>query len=621
MAQVSNCNQESQPLFLPPCITDHISSAIRNKQQRMERTTEWIFSLEIPSDVTVHAAGVPFSLHKFPLVSKSGYMRHVVLESGEVEKTVIVLPDVPGGSEGFELAAKFCYGIHFDVTPDNAATVRCVAEYLDMTEKYAANNLVQRSETYINEVALKTLPAAIAVLHNCESFLPIAEKVKLVSRCIDAIAFLSCKESRGQVAAATPASMSPLTDHHVVDWWTEDLAALRIDIFQRVLVAMMSRGFKHAALGPILTLYAQKSLCCLDTYGTGARKIEPQLAQEKRVVVETVTGLLPREKNAVSASFISMLLRASILVETTVACRVDLERRMGSQLGRAVLDDVLIPTYDSSSVDTLFDVDTLQRMVSCHLEFELRGSCADREHVGKLLESCIAEISSDPNLSVAKFVTLAEIIPDHYKVTEDGVYRAVDIYLKAHPTLSDLERKKVCGVMNCQRLSKEACAHAAQNDRLPVHTVVQVLFYEQQRLQSVISDNLVLVEAPTGNACSCSIDNLSAALEVASFRRENEALKLENLRLKKRLEDLEKRELVRYSGSGSGSSPVRNSTTQSPDKPGFLQRRSYINSMSKRLRWFYPFAPIGPAPGSASTTIANPKTWNRPRRTRRHSLS
>jgi hypothetical protein len=46
----------------------------------------------------------------------------------------------------------------------------------------------------------------------------------------------------------------------IVDWWAEDLTVLRIDIFQRVLIAMMARGFKQYALGPVLMLYAQKSL-------------------------------------------------------------------------------------------------------------------------------------------------------------------------------------------------------------------------------------------------------------------------------------------------------------------------------------------------------------------------
>lgn len=35
--------------------------------------------------------------------------------------------------------------------------------------------------------------------------------------------------------------------------------------------------------------------------------------------------------------------------------------------------------------------------------------------------------------------------------------------------------------MNCKKLSADACAHAVQNERLPLRVVVQVLFFEQAR--------------------------------------------------------------------------------------------------------------------------------------------
>ena len=154
-------------------------------------------------------------------------------------------------------------------------------------------------------------------------------------------------------------------------------------------------------------------------------------------------SLLPREKNTLSVSFLSMLLRAAIYLETTVACRLDLEKRMGTQLGQAVLDDLLIPAY-SFTGDTLFDVDTVQRIMMNFLEFEMEGSRfgyssddvyvspppSDMERVGKLMENYLAEIASDRNLSVSRFNALAELIPEQSRVTEDGMYRAVDIYLK-----------------------------------------------------------------------------------------------------------------------------------------------------------------------------------------------
>lgn len=180
-----------------------------------------------------------------------------------------------------------------------------------------------------------------------------------------------------------------------------------------------------------------------DIFGKGRKKIEPEQEHEKRVVLETIVSLLPREKNTMSVSFLSMLLRAAMYLETTVACRLDLEKRMGLQLPQAVLDDLLIPSY-SFTGDTMFDVDTVQRIMVNYLEYEMDGRRlgfngdeeyvspppSDMERVGKLMENYLAEIASDRNLSVSRFISLAELVPEQARVTEDGMYRAIDIYLK-----------------------------------------------------------------------------------------------------------------------------------------------------------------------------------------------
>lgn len=41
--------------------------------------------------------------------------------------------------------------------------------------------------------------------------------------------------------------------------------------------------------------------------------------------------------------------------------------------------------------------------------------------------------------------------------------------------------------MNCQKLSLEASTHAAQNERLPLRVVVQVLFFEQLKLRTSVA--------------------------------------------------------------------------------------------------------------------------------------
>ena len=49
----------------------------------------------------------------------------------------------------------------------------------------------------------------------------------------------------------------------------------------------------------------------------------------------------------------------------------------------------------------------------------------------KLLDSYLAEVALDSNILPSKFISLAELLPDHARVVTDGLYRAVDIFLKA----------------------------------------------------------------------------------------------------------------------------------------------------------------------------------------------
>ncbi|KAJ9564307.1 hypothetical protein OSB04_000273 [Centaurea solstitialis] len=546
----------------------------------MRRTTQWIFSQEIPSDVTISVRGVSFSLHKFPLVSKCGYIRKLTSNSKEGDR-LVEINDIPGGPEGFELAAKFCYGINFELAIENIAMIRCAAEFLEMTEDYAVGNLIARTEVYLNEVGFRTLASAVSILQSSESLLPMAENVKIITRCVDAIALIVTKESQISVSTSVDCSSDGLDSSlssvkGSVDWWAEDLTVLKIHTFQRVVLAMISRGFEKYALGPILTYYAQKRLHDLEILGKNKNKSDPNQENETRVVLETIVSLLPREKTGVSVTFLSMLLRSAIHLETTVACRLDLEKRMGLQLGQALLDDILIPSFRFDG-DTLFDVDTVQRILINYRELE--GTHDEMEKVSKLMESYLAEIASDCNLSVSKFTNLVEHIPNQERVTEDGMYRAIDIYLKAHPVLSDAERKKLCGLLNYQKLSAEACAHAAHNTRLPAETVVQVLYYEQQRLKETMDDASKPSPLPE---------------DMSSLQKENDDLKLELLEVKCRLKEVEK------------SYPEKSSS----------RGRSFMSSVSKRFVKLTPFlwADHGISPSST-------RSRNKVSKDRRHSIS
>ena len=51
-------------------------------------------------------------------------------------------------------------------------------------------------------------------------------------------------------------------------------------------------------------------------------------------------------------------------------------------------------------------------------------------NISKLLDNYLAEIARDPNLSITKFQVLAESLPENARTCDDGLYRAIDTFLK-----------------------------------------------------------------------------------------------------------------------------------------------------------------------------------------------
>ncbi|GFQ04551.1 BTB/POZ domain-containing protein at5g48800 [Phtheirospermum japonicum] len=323
------------------------------------------------------------------------------------------------------------------------------------------------------------------------------------------------------------------------DWWIDDLSVLRVDLYQRVITAIKCRGVRPESVGASLVSYAQKELT----------KSKPD-----GLVVETIVGLLPVEKFAVPLSFLFGLLRSAVMLDCSGSCRMDLERRIGSQLDIATLDDLLIPSFRHAG-DTLFDVETVHRIL---VNFSQMDDSEEEDmddesvfesdspslpsqtalcNVSKLVDNYLAEIAPDANLKLSVFVAIAEALPAHARTVHDGLYRAIDIYLKAHQGLSDPDKRKLCKLIDFQKLSQEAGAHAAQNERLPVQSIVQVLFYEQQRLRSSLFYSSYPSWRINSGARSAA---MSPRDNYASLRRENRDLKLELARMRMRLNDLEK---------------------------------------------------------------------------------
>ncbi|KAF8370042.1 hypothetical protein HHK36_031940 [Tetracentron sinense] len=502
-----------------------------------QRDQSWYATTDIPSDLLVQVGDASFHLHKYPLLSRSGKMNRIIYESQDANLSNVVLDDLPGGADAFELAAKFCYGIAVDLTATNISGLRCAAEYLEMTEDLDEGNLVFKTEAFLSYVVLSSWRDSILVLKSCEQLSPWAENLQIVRRCSESIAWKACANPKSIRWAYTgkPAKVSTPSINQQVppDWWFEDVSILRIDHFVRVVTAIKVKGMRFELIGAAIMQYAAKWLPGLTQEGTGdegsnstdsnsnsgrwkgglhiivaGSKEDPPTVQfkEQRMIIESLVSIIPLQKDSVSCSFLLRLLRMANMLKVAPALVTELEKRVGMQFEQATLADLLIPTYNKS--ETLYDIDLVQRVLEHFLvQEQTESSIPSRQYisdkhmyegtrtsapnakmrVARLVDSYLTEVSKDRNLSLTKFQVIAEALPESARTCDDGLYRAVDSYLKAHPMLSEHERKRLCRVMDCQKLSIDACMHAAQNDRLPLRVVVQVLFSEQVKISNVIA--------------------------------------------------------------------------------------------------------------------------------------
>ncbi|CAM8984568.1 unnamed protein product [Rhodiola kirilowii] len=521
----------------------------------MERTNNWVFSQDIPTDVEVAVGEAVFSLHKFMLVAKSNYVRKLIMESKEPDLARIDLSGVPGGSQCFEKAAKFCYGVNFEITVHNVAALRCAAEYLQMTDKYCDNNLASRTEDFLNQVALASLSGAIVVLNSCQNLLPLAEDLGIVQRCIEVVSSKACKE------ASFPSRVP-------TNWWAEELSILDIESFAKVVVSMnKSREARSISVITALTTYAQRNLLGDQGFKLGDHR-------QQRHILETVVALLPLDRSAFSLNFLCSLLRSAIFLQSSNACKTELQKRISTVFDQVMVDDLLMLSFTYDSGESILDLEVVRKIISGFVEKDksmavfggsnFKETCSPAmQRAAKTVDSYLGEMATYPQLSISKFNGIANLIPKGARKVDDDLYRAIDIYLKAHPNLDEIEREKVCSVMDALKLSYEARVHASQNKRLPVQIVLHALYYDQLKLRSGADDFGEANEA-------AQIRNQMGTNDVTLIR-ENESLRAELMKMKMYVSDMQK------------NNPGTSKQQGGPKKPKFF------SSMSKTLGKLNPF--------------------------------
>lgn len=462
---------------------------------------------ELATDMVIVVGDVKFYLHKFPLLSKCCRLQKLVANTNEESNDEVNINDIPGGPAAFEICAKFCYGMIVTLNAYNVVAARCAAEYLEMYETVEKGNLIYKVDVFLNSSIFRSWKDSIIVLQTTKSFHPWSEELKILSHCLDSIAsrasIVTSKVEWSYTYNRKKLPSENENDSHwngvrkqqmvPKDWWVEDLCDLQIDMYKRVITTIKSKGRVAAdVIGEALNAYISRRLP-----GLGKGIIQGGDTIKYRYLVDTISWLLPEERNSVACSFLLKLLQASIMLECGETGRLELMKKIGQQLEEATVADLL--SRAPSGETTIYNIDIVRDLVhqfiiqeqnsqiDCTSDGEFQEICpmvisdASKVKVARLVDGYLAEAARDPNLSLMKFVELAEMVSGFPRSSHDGIYRAIDMYLKEHPDINKSERKRICKLMDCRKLSADACAHAVQNERLPMRVVVQVLFFEQSR--------------------------------------------------------------------------------------------------------------------------------------------
>ncbi|KAI8532671.1 hypothetical protein RHMOL_Rhmol11G0231700 [Rhododendron molle] len=460
---------------------------------------------ELASDVVISVGDVKFDLHKFPLLSKSSKLQKLVASMNEGNGDEIHIHDIPGGPTAFEICAKFCYSMTVTLNAYNVVAARCAAEYLGMHETVEKGNLIYKIDVFLGSSIFRSWKDSIIVLQTTKSLLPWSEELKLVSHCADAIASKASVDV-SKVDWSYTYNRKKLPEENgndpnwngvrnrmvPKDWWAEDLCELEVDLYKRVISNINKRGvISGEVVGEALKAYTLRNLPGFNKGGD---------TLNARSIVDAIVWLLPAEKGCVSCSFLFKLLKAALLVDIGEMAKKELVRRIGQQLEAASASDLLIGAPDGEAL--IYDVEIVRNILEEFTKPDQNAKNQSAEEdgneiqetrrpgilteasklmVAKLVDVYLAEIAKDPNLPLATFVDLADMVSGCSRPSHDGLYRAIDMYLKEHPGVSKSERKRICKLMDCKKLSVDACMHAVQNERLPLRTVVQVLFFEQVR--------------------------------------------------------------------------------------------------------------------------------------------
>ncbi|KAG0487249.1 hypothetical protein HPP92_009344 [Vanilla planifolia] len=409
-----------------------------------------------------------------PLVAKSGYLRKALRFSSDV-----ALPmDFPGGSEAFEMAALFLYDSPLPPEPSTVLALWCAAGFLEMTEECSPGNLCERADLYLNRVVLQSWDGALVVLWSCRGTLrQWADKLLVVSRCVESLAFMACMEMLDPESIGRPWSREAAKDQ-----WVKDLIALPFEFFRSIIESLRRQGMEEKYVSPLVVFYANKWV--------NSKKTDEH-REEENTTLEGLLELLltqgEKSRRVIPVGFFFAMLSKSLKLGLNEDSKRSLEEQIASLLHFAQIEDFLLPESGMELIESSLELKVMERIFSLHVsskheDFDAKSSPLNTHSmVAELWDRYLSLIAINPKLETAHFTNLIQVIPKMDREKHDHLYRAISTFMQEHPHLSSEQKVALCRYLDCQKLSQPMCIQAVQNESMPLRLVVQVLSVQQMQ--------------------------------------------------------------------------------------------------------------------------------------------
>lgn len=336
-----------------------------------------------------------------------------------------------------------------------------------------------------------------------------------------------------------------------------DTCASELDAFALAVASAKSSSTSrpYLQLAAVLSQYA--ATWHLTDVASSARHVAPDHRSptaawlQKRLRLETLVAALPPDPDpnpsgnpepddGITCDFLLRLLRAGRASGADAALIAALEARAARRLGQAALPALMMPVTASGHSATLLDVPLVLRLARGFYNSGGGGAAKAAARVARLVDAYLAEAALEAGLTHGDLEELARAVPAHARAADDALYRAVNTYLKAHPSTGKEARKSLWGLIDARKLSAEAAAHAVRNDRLPVRSALQVLFSDHGKLNRLadLGSAAAMLDLPGGGRRPSKPDRLPPHQEARRLREDVASLKLQCSALQDQVERL-----------------------------------------------------------------------------------